>query len=208
MIHFILIRHGETPWTKERRYQGSADTTLTKEGERQIKRFVTAVRRYDPDLIFSSSLKRAKQSANILAYPLGKRLKIDQRLNELSFGVWEGKTADELVQENDPAFAQWIKGEIFTPEGGESIISFEKRVTSFINDCRKKHDNKKMIIVTHGGVIRMFIKVILDLPVKNLFQFRIDPGTITILGDYQYTKQLIQINSQNPNKGIVPEGCI
>ena len=208
MLHFILIRHGETPWTKERRYQGSTDTLLTKRGERQVQRFASAIKDYNPAIIFSSSLKRAKQSANILASPLNKRPKIDRRLNELGFGAWEGKTADELMNENEPSFAKWMTGQLVTPKGGESIASLEKRITNFIDDCRKKHDNKKIIVVTHGGVIRMFIKVILDLPHKNLFHFRIDPGTVTIIGDYQYTKQLIQINSQKLNKGIVPIGCV
>jgi broad specificity phosphatase PhoE len=207
MIHFILIRHGETDWTKQRRYQGRFDTSLNVNGRRQIQRFVKEITRYRPDLIFSSQLARSKESAAILCAPLKKRPKVDARLNELSFGQWEGKTAGELIEANDPVYDQWMKRKIITPQGGESIRSLQKRVRSFIRDCVRKYNNKKIIIVTHGGPIRIFLAQLLNLPHEAMFQFRIDPGTITILGRYDYSSQLILLNSISPKPGVVPEGC-
>lgn len=208
MIHFILIRHGETLWTKERRYQGSSNTKLTAKGRKQIQPFVREITKYHPDIIFSSGLDRVKESAQILCEPLNKRPKIDRRLDEIGFGIWEGKTANELVEENDPVYMKWLRGKVVTPKGGEAFNVFEKRVIEFIEDCRKKHDNKKIVIVTHGGVIRLFLIYILMLSREYMFRFRVDPGTMTILGDYQYTKQLTMINSPRPIKGLVPTVCV
>jgi len=208
MIHFVFIRHGQTQWNKERRFQGSLDSALTTTGKIQIKRFVKEVSAYKPDAIFSSTLKRCKDSAVILAKPLNKRIKEDKRLNELNFGAWESHTADELIASKDASYAKWYQGQAVTPKGGESMKSLERRIESFVKHCRRKYDNKKFIVVTHGGCIRMFIKVLLQLPRKQMFYFRVDPGTMTVIGDYNQTRQLIQTNSRNPIKGIVPNGCV
>lgn len=208
MIHFVLIRHGETLWTKEKRYQGKSNTPLTTQGRKQMKRFVSEISKYQPDIIFSSHLSRSFESAQILCEPLRKRPKIDERLAELGFGAWEGKTANELMAEKDSAYMQWFKGKIQTPKGGESLPSLHKRVRSFIRYCEKNFDSKKIIIVTHGGVIRMFLSEFLHLPHRQLFQFRIDPGSMTVIGKYQYSSQLILLNSPAPIKGIVPRGCV
>jgi len=207
MIYFVLIRHGETSWTKQKRYQGSADTKLNARGRKQIQNFVSEVKRYHPDVIFSSSLKRCQESAGILCMPLKMKPTIDARLNELSFGEWEGKTADELIKEKDKEYAQWIKGKPVTPQGGEAVQSLRKRVKAFISHCVKHHDNKRIIIVTHGGALRMFLIELLGLSMKTCFQFRIDPGTMTVVALYDYSRQLVLLNSTNPKKGIVPHGC-
>ncbi len=208
MIHFVFIRHGQTQWNKERRFQGSLDSPLTQAGKSQIRRFCKEVTKYKPHTVFSSTLNRCKESASILAKPLKKRIKEDARLNELSFGAWEGCTSDELVAQKEPSYAKWYRGQAVTPKGGETIASLEKRIGSFIKYCRRNYDNKKVIIVTHGGCIRMFLKLLLQVPRKQMFYFRVDPGTMTVVGDYSKTRQLIQINSGTAIKGIVPDGCV
>jgi len=207
-LHFILIRHGETVWTKERRFQGQKDTALTPRGRLQVARFKEEIFVYKPNIIFSSALKRSKDSAEILCKPLRIKPKVDSRLNEISFGLWEGKTADELLAESDPSYMRWMKGKSVTPKGGESIPVFNKRVKNFITDCKKRYDNKKIVIVTHGGVIRMFLKELLKLSNKELFKFRIDPGTMTVIGCYTYSSQLILFNSPRAIKGIIPKTCV
>jgi len=208
MIHFILIRHGETAWTKAKRYQGQANTNLTKLGKKQVKRLVKPVSDYQPEIVFSSSLDRCKESASIICQNIDVPIKIDRRLNELNFGEWEGKTADELIESKNVKYLQWIKGNMVTPKGGESIPAFKKRIRSFINDCRKKYDDRKIVIVTHGGAIRMFLLECMRLSYDDIFKFRIDPGTMTVIGMYRYSTQLVALNCATPNKGIVPDGCI
>jgi len=173
-----------------------------------MHRFVRELSKFQPDVVFTSHLDRCRESARIFCRPLKKRPKIDCRLRELGFGVWEGKTADELMAEKEPSYAQWYKGKIVTPKGGESTESLRKRIKSFIRDCLKNYDNKKIIIVTHGGPIRMFLFELLKLKQQHLFQFRIDPGSMTVIGKYRCSTQLILLNSTTPPKGIVPNGCV
>jgi len=208
MLHFVFIRHGETAWTKQRRYQGSTDTQLNAIGKKQMQNFVSAIKRYKPHAIFSSSLTRCRESAEILSKPLKKKLVIDARLNEMNFGSWEGKTAHELIAEKSKSYDQWIRGKLMTPQNGESVLSIQKRIQLFTKHCLKKYDNKRIIIVTHGGSIRMFFIELLKFPMRACFQFRIDPGSMTIIGKYQHSTQLILLNSTTPPKGIAPIGCV
>ena len=208
MLHFILIRHGETSWTKEKRYQGSTNTQLTTLGKKQIQRFSKEITRYQPDIIFSSALDRSRESAEILCSEMNIKPTVDKRLNEMSFGRWEGKTANKLIEEGNKRYDRWMKGGLATPQGGETVAALRKRVKSFINDTVKKHDDKKIVIVTHGGTIRMFFIELLKLPMKTCLQFRIDPGTMTIISKNDYSTQMVLLNSTTPKKGIVPHGCV
>ncbi len=208
MIHYVLIRHGETIWTKEKRYQGQTNTQLTARGRQQVRRFVKEISEYQPDVVFTSSLDRSKESANIICQNLRLAPRVDKRINELRFGSWEGKTAQELIDEGNKTYLDWIKGKMVVPKGGESIPAFKKRIRSFMKDCQKTYDHKKVVVVTHGGAIRMFLLEGLKLSYEDIFKFRIEPGTMTVMGVYQYSTQLISINSETPNKGIVPYGCV
>jgi len=208
MIHYVLIRHGETSWTKQRRYQGTSDTRLNARGKRQIQVFVREVARYKPHVVFSSSLNRCIESAQILCKSLKIKPKIDARLNELDFGEWEGKTAHELVKEKNKRYDQWIKGKPVTPQGGETVVALRKRVRHFINHCNRKYDNKRIIVVTHGGTMRMFFIELLKFSMNTCFTFRIDPGTMSIIAKHDYSTQLVLLNSSLPKKGLVPSDCV
>jgi len=208
MLHFVLIRHGETSWTKQKRYQGTSNTRLNARGKKQIQAHAREVGRYKPHVVFSSSLDRCIESAEILCKPLKIKLKIDSRLNELDFGEWEGKTADELIKANNKRYDQWIKGKPVTPQGGENVMALRKRIRAFINHCNKKYDNKRIIIVTHGGAMRMFFIELLKFSMNTCFAFRIDPGTMSIISKYDYSTQLVLLNSTSPKKGLVPDGCV
>ena len=169
MIEFILIRHGATAWSEEKRYQGSSDICLSSQGKKQIHRLSRVISSYNPDLLYSSTLSRAKESADILFKPLKKRIIRDERINELSFGKWEGKTADELIKEKDISYQKWMQGYLIKPPSGESVVSLKKRVYLFMQDCLKKHEGKTVAIVSHGGVLRSFIVEALNLSRKKLF---------------------------------------
>ena len=86
MITFILVRHGETAWTAQKRYQGNTDTELLSSAEKKIQRVAKEIEKYSPDVLYCSSLKRAKQTAVIIGKAIRKRPKIATSLRELNFG--------------------------------------------------------------------------------------------------------------------------
>lgn len=181
MTQFILVRHGETNWSREKKYQGHSDILLSLEGRRNVQALTFHLKTLDLDVLYSSSLKRACQSSDIISAQIGLRARIDSRLNELNFGAWEGKTAEQLISEKDKSFTSWIKGRWHTPPGGESVQSLQRRIKQFLKHCLKRHKNQKIAVVSHGGPIRMMILELLQLPLKYLFSFRVDPASFSAL---------------------------
>ncbi|VAX35556.1 hypothetical protein MNBD_UNCLBAC01-646 [hydrothermal vent metagenome] len=207
MIEFILIRHGATVWSEERRYQGSSNICLSSKGKKQIQRLSKVILSYSPDVLYSSTLSRAQESAAILFKPLKKKIICDERINELNFGSWEGKTASELIQEKDVKYQKWMQGCFIKPPLGESVLSLKKRVGFFMQDCIKKHDGKTVAVMSHGGVLRCFIVEALGLSRKQLFQFHIDTATITVMTVCSGFGQLVTFNTTSPRLGKKLIGC-
>ena len=194
MTYFILIRHGETLWTQEKRYQGSTDTSLSREGRKKIHGLAQTFRRGDADLIYTSTLRRSKESGEIIAKAMGKKIVEDARINEIGFGSWEGKTAQDLLAENDPVYKKWMKGRWVTAPGGESLQSLRKRVKAFLSYCEKKYKDKTIVVVLHGGTIRMILLELLNLPLKYMFSIRIDPASVSVVKHYTNSAQLVCLN--------------
>ncbi len=181
MTHLILIRHGETLWNEQKKYQGHADIGLSPKGKKNIQALLPRVKALGIDFLYTSSLRRARQSARIISAKTGLKPCVDSRLNELNFGRWEGKTADQLILQKDKSFLSWAGGKWKTPKGGESIDSLRRRVRGFLKDCLKKHKGKKIAIVSHGGLIRMIILLSLRQDLGSLFSFVLQPASLSIL---------------------------
>ena len=141
MIYFV--RHGETEWNKIGRMQGHIDIELNEEGKKQaqiVRDKLTSVRF---DKVFSSPLKRAKQTAQIIS---GSSPIIDNRLIERFNGDLEGKFKDEIKvypDFNDPNETRF---------GIETLGSFKGRIENFLNEVTKKYKNQNVLVVTHAGV--------------------------------------------------------
>ncbi len=195
MTHLILVRHGETAWTKEKRYQGNTDIPLSSEGRKSMRVLAAAVKKLSPDVLYTSALKRAKHSAAEITSRTGLKARVDRRLNELSFGEWEGHTAAELARKKNRAFLSWAKGKWVTPRGGESMHALRLRTLAFMKECLRKHKGKTVALVCHGGVIRMLIANSLRLPERFLFSFQSDPASFAVLRfDSKNTARLLCLN--------------
>ena len=194
MTQLILIRHGETQWTAERRYQGHSDTDLNPAGRAQARALARRLLALKWDILYTSSLNRARQTAEGIAARAGKNPRVDSRLVEFGFGRWEGKTAGEIFKKKDPAFRHWCRGEWVRPPGGEKKETFRKRIAGFLRDVLKRHPGKKVVVVSHGGAIKMMISKLLDLPFRSFWSFRVDPASVSIVHFQGKFTQLIFLN--------------
>jgi probable phosphoglycerate mutase len=150
----VLVRHGETDWNKRKKIQGQTDIPLSEEGARQVKALAKRVKTLGITKIYTSKLKRAIQTAEILAEEA--KLAIEDKLsgfNERRYGIFEGKGWDFILQHYPD------KDSFFTAElkGGESQQDFKKRVLKTFQSIVKKHQGEKILIVCHGGVITQLI---------------------------------------------------
>jgi broad specificity phosphatase PhoE len=194
MTYLFLIRHGETPWTKERRFQGSTNTHLTPRGKKQAAAVAHCLKRYGIHHVYASDLWRARETAALISKTVGKKAVLDRRLRELGFGVWEGRTAAELLQDKTCGYQDWCRGKKVTPKGGEKIAAFRKRVRHFLKQIAKRHEGKKVAIVTHGGPVKIFLYEALKLPYRSLWSFRVEPASVTILGLGTHFSQVFAMN--------------
>ena len=181
MINFLLVRHGHTDWTLEKRYQGHSDLPLNEKGEKAVASLGQMLKGMKVNYLYASPLKRASKSAKILSSYLRLRPRMEKNVKEMNFGKWEGQTAKELLASKDKAYGKWMKAQFLKPPGGETFESLCRRVQTFMNTCLKKHKNKNVMVVAHGGPIRAFLMVAMGWTRKDLFRFKIDPASITIV---------------------------
>lgn len=179
MKTLILVRHGLTDSLVQGRYQGWSDSEMNEEGRRQIQELAIRFEQEKPEIIFSSPLKRARESAEIL---LSSKLIVeDDRIKEMCFGEWDGLTYEQIMAK-DPGIIEWWKKDMntFRPAGGESFGEFRKRVKDFYSDIQVGSENV-IAVVTHSGVIRIFMIELLNLPLDSFWKTQVDPGSMTII---------------------------
>jgi len=181
MATLILIRHGQTLWTEQKKYQGHTDVRLSVKGRQRMNLLSKRLDKIGIDFLYTSPLKRARESCAILSRRIRLKPHMDSRLKEMDFGVWEGKSAKELIAAKEPAYLSWMKGKWRTPCGGESLGRFRRRIRNFLRECFKQHKDQKVGIVCHGGTIRIMALEVLGLPMESFFSLRVEPGSFLIL---------------------------
>lgn len=191
----ILIRHGETPYNRNRRYQGHRDTPLTKKGKRQAKEVAIRLRNESLDAIYSSDLKRTRYTAKVINGCHSLKINILPQLREIDFGDWEGKTHDEIQREWRGLLDEWEKkpSEIKIP-GGESIQELAKRTRTTIKKIISAHPNQKVTVITHGGPIRIILMDALGLGTDDWWKTITSNGGISII-EYQSKKAKVLLQN-------------
>ncbi len=167
LIH--LLRHGETEGGP--RYRGSSDDALNPSGWEQMQ---AAVEGGSWDRIVASPLIRCAAFAQALAERRGIPLAIDARLREMHFGAWEGRTAVEIMEEDGDALTRfWQNPAAYPPPGGEPLIEFQARVLAAWRDIVRDNSGQRVLLVSHGGPIRVILCEIRRHPVERLLEFEV-----------------------------------
>ena len=149
----LLVRHGETDWNRDGRWQGQSDTQLNEVGRAQAAQVAEELDGID--VAYSSDLARARETAAILVGGLGLDVRVDERLRERGFGAWEGKTTPEIEAEFADAHARWAAGEGPGADDAEAFADFAGRVAGFLEDVLARHPDETVLVVAHGGSIRV-----------------------------------------------------
>lgn len=154
-----LVRHGETDWNLKGIIQGNTDIPLNKNGRIQAKELKKKLAKVNFDKVYSSDMKRAKETAEIIVEGSGLSVDTDVLLREGSFGKFEGKHFSFISKfEQDKKFRDKV---FHGGYGGvEPIKSIKERIFKFLKNIVKQNINKQVLVVTHGGVIRNFLNEI------------------------------------------------
>ena len=155
---WFLVRHGETDWNKYGKAQGQADIPLNETGIAQAKKAAEQLKNKNIDLIISSDLKRAQMTAEIIAQETGAEVIFDKNLRERFYGKAEGLSSEDIRS----TFKDFYEYE-GKSAGHESYEEIEERIWQTFKNHRKSHEHKNVVIVGHGGSLRMLLKRIRDL---------------------------------------------
>jgi probable phosphoglycerate mutase len=149
----LLARHGETDWNSERRWQGHADRPLNDVGREQARELADTLAGRAIDVVYSSDLVRAHETAEIVAGRLGLPVEVDAGLREVDVGDWAGRLLTEIETEDPEGFQRWQQGRKAW-NGGESYEEMGERVVAAVLRLAARHHRQTVLIVTHGGSIR------------------------------------------------------
>jgi broad specificity phosphatase PhoE len=163
MLRLLLVRHGETIWNTQRRYQGQTDVPLSDVGTRQAQFLAARLARESIDAVYSSDLQRAWQTARIVTQNSDLNVLPEPRLREMGFGVLEGLTFDEANSRYADIISTWLENYNQPPPGGEDMNVFSERVSAVLNDLQTKHDHQTILLVAHGGPLSELVRVVLGL---------------------------------------------
>ena len=179
----IAVRHGETSWNADARIQGQRDIGLNDTGRWQAQRVGHALAEEAITAVYSSDLERAHATAQSISEVKGIPVIPHEGLRERSFGMFEGKTFDE-IHETWPEHAHnWRKRipEWQPPEGGESLIQLRERVTRTVQELAARHPGEQIVLVAHGGVLDALYRVATGQEVNSPRTWELPNGAINRL---------------------------
>lgn len=200
----VLLRHGQTPMSVDRRYSGSTSNPgLTDFGRQQafLAAHRLAVSGWDFDAIVSSPQTRAQQTAAYAADELGLDIEIDEDLRETDFGEWEGLTFSEAYERDRDTHSAWLKDPHRCPPGGEAFASVDSRVSGVRQRVTEKYGESTILVVSHvtpvksllrqglGVGFELFTRLHLDLASLSVSEFYADgPTSVTLVNDTMHLR--------------------
>lgn len=195
MIRLLMLRHGQTIWNAQRRYQGQSDVPLDETGLRQVQTLARHFASQHVDAIYSSDLQRAMQTAQPVAAALGKPVVADSRLREVAFGAWEGLTYLDIQKRWPDEYAAWQHDPVtHIPPGGENLAQVAQRVGAVVDEIRQKNEGQTVLLVAHGGALRAIICHALELPSHAFWRLSLSSGSLSELKLYSDTAVLTLFN--------------
>jgi phosphoserine phosphatase len=189
----ILMRHGETAWNRQGRVMGRNPVDLSEHGRVQVEAAARFSHLLKPELIVTSPLVRARQSAEIMSAGLGGVEIVDEaRIAEVLYGRWEGMTYHQLVE--DEYYVKYRKSPLEHPTpGGETIAEVQARGVEGVLHSIEQHPDARILFVSHGDIIRTVLCHFMQLELRHFHRLRIDNATLSaiqISGEFAEVKFL------------------
>jgi probable phosphoglycerate mutase len=164
VTRLFIWRHGQTEWNSSNRIQGHADVLLDDIGRAQAASAAVALAAQRPDLLVSSDLRRAADTARALAAETGLPIHFDARLREQYYGQWQGMTNDEVAAAFPAEHARWRRGEAIHGFDIEDRDDLAKRVASAARDAVARAGGGTVVVATHGGSAKYMLAEMLGWP--------------------------------------------
>jgi broad specificity phosphatase PhoE len=172
MTNFCLVRHGQTDWNLEGRYQGQSDVPLNENGRIQARNLAIQLSQEYFDSIYSSDLKRAAETAHIIADRLHLSVHLDLRLREINQGDWEGQLVEVIQARYADLWEQrTVDPASVRPPGGETVGEVADRVAHALDEISARYPAGKILLVSHGLSLATVICKVRGIPTGQAYQF-------------------------------------
>ncbi|QCD55588.1 bifunctional RNase H/acid phosphatase [Streptomyces hawaiiensis] len=185
---FVLLRHGETPLTPQKRFSGSGgtDPSLSGTGREQAERAAALLaRRGTIQAVVSSPLARTRETAGIVAARLGLDVAVDDGLRETDFGAWEGLTFAEVRERHPDDLNAWLTSPDAEPTGGgESFAATATRLAATRDKLVAAHAGRTVLLVTHVTPIKTLVRLALGAPPESLFRMELSAASLSVVAYY------------------------
>jgi ribonuclease H / adenosylcobalamin/alpha-ribazole phosphatase len=176
----LLLRHGQTALSAERRFAGRGDIPLTDLGLEQAAAVAARLAaRGGIDLVLTSPLRRARQTAQAVADAAGVPLAVDDDLAETDFGSWEAMSFAEVMARWPDEMAAWLADAAAAPPGGESFAEVAVRVDAALDRLLAVHQGQTVVVVSHVTPIKMMVCRALLAPTAALFRMHLDVAALS-----------------------------
>ncbi|EFL41606.1 phosphoglycerate mutase [Streptomyces griseoflavus Tu4000] len=185
---FVLLRHGETPLTPQKRFSGSggSDPSLSDIGREQAARVAEFLaRRGTVQAVVSSPLARTRETARIVAARLGLEVAVEDGLRETDFGAWEGLTFGEVRERHPDDLDAWLSSPDAEPTGGgESFAATADRIAATRDKLTAAYAGRTVLLVTHVTPIKTFVRLALGAPPEALFRMELSAASLSAVAYY------------------------
>jgi probable phosphoglycerate mutase len=178
----ILIRHGETAQTVEKRFSGTggADPGLTDLGRDQARAAASYVALAGgADALLSSPMRRSRETAEMIGAELGLESVVSDDWRECAFGEWDGRTFAEVQRNWPDELDAWLGSTAVAPPDGESFDACADRVHRARDAALAAYPGKVVVVVTHVTPIKLVVRSVLEAPMEALFRMELRPGSVT-----------------------------
>lgn len=190
----VLVRHGETDHTTERRFSGglaSANPGLNETGRAQVRATAEwlATMAGHIDVLLASPVRRTLESAEILAEAIGRAVEVEKGFAEMEFGSWDGMTFAEVAERHQEDLTAWFDSMEAAPHGGESFLEVQTRVLEALQQTLAAYEGKTVAVVSHVTPIKTLVAEALAVPLATVYRMELSPASVTVLTFYSDTPE-------------------
>jgi len=199
----ILVRHGVTPHTVDKRFSGglaSANPGLSDEGKDQIRAVADWLGPLAErvDAVIASPVRRTLESAEIIGAALGREVEVEAGFAEMEFGTWDGMTFAEVGDRYPDDLKAWLGSLEVAPGGGESFRVVEARVLAGLDRLLETHRGRTVVVVSHVTPIKTLVAHVLDAPLEAVYRMELSPASVTVLNWYDDRPSMRLYNALPP----------
>ena len=175
MTRLIIVRHGRTEWNRVEKFRGRADIGLDEVGMKQAEAAGKRIAEWPISAIYSSPLRRASTTAEIIAGSLGLKVRLLPGIIDIDYGAWQGLSTEDVVARDGYLYSQWIESpdKVQFP-GGESFTEVRERTTSVVSDLIQRHPKETVVLVSHKVICQVLILSLLELDSSHFWQITQD----------------------------------